>query len=164
MDSVNALRIVRADLTDTQHQAAVLKLTRAYAQDPMGNGRDLPKDVQRSLVQGLRAHPTTLIFLAFQHDEAVGIVTCFIGFSTFVGLPLINIHDLHVAKDHQRQGIGRLLLEAVETEARRLRCCKLTLEVQENNINAIALYGSFGFVGGQYEPEAGALLFREKKL
>src|SRR2546425_10862278 len=30
---VNALRIVRADLKDTQHQAAVLKMTRAYAQD-----------------------------------------------------------------------------------------------------------------------------------
>jgi ribosomal protein S18 acetylase RimI-like enzyme len=57
-----------------------------------------------------------------------------------------------------------LLLEAVEGEARRLGCCKLTLEVQENNRAALALYGSFGFASGQYEPEAGAVLFREKKL
>ena len=30
----------------------------------MGNGRDLPDEIQRVLVDGLRAHPTTLIFLA----------------------------------------------------------------------------------------------------
>ena len=164
MNSVNALRIVRADLNNTQHQAAVLKMTRAYAQDPMGNGRDLPEDIQASLVHGLRTHPTTLIFLALHQDEAVGIVTCFVGFSTFAARPLVNIHDLHVAQDYRRHGLAHRLLEAVETEARRLDCCKLTLEVQENNQTALALYRSFGFVGGQYEPDAGAVLFREKKL
>ena len=139
-------------------------MTRAYAQDPMGNGRDLPEDIQRSLVAALRAHPTTLIFLALDRDEAVGIATCFIGFSTFAARPLVNIHDLHVAKEHQRRGIARRLLEAVEAEARSLDCCKLTLEVQQNNRTALALYGSLGFVGRQYEPEAGAVILREKKL
>ena len=56
------------------------------------------------------------------------------------------------------------VLKEVEKEARGLGCCKLTLEVQENNHAALALYESFGFVGGRYEPEAGAVLFREKKL
>jgi hypothetical protein len=37
----------------------------------MGNGRDLPDDVQRDLVPGLRAHPTTMIFLAFEGDQRV---------------------------------------------------------------------------------------------
>jgi hypothetical protein len=69
----------------------------------MGNGRDLPEDIQRSLLAGLRAHPSTLIFLALQQDEAVGIATCFIGFSTFAARPLVNIHDLHVAKDHSER-------------------------------------------------------------
>jgi len=57
-----------------------------------------------------------------------------------------------------------LLLDAVEKEARGLGCCKLTLEVQENNHAALALYKSFGFVSGQYEPEAGTVFFRVKKL
>jgi GNAT superfamily N-acetyltransferase len=139
-------------------------MTRAYAEDPMGNGRDLPGDVQRVLVDRLRAHPTTLIFLALLQGEAVAIATCFIGFSTFAARPLINIHDLYVAKGYRRGGVARLLLEAVEQEARELGCCKLTLEVQERNRPALALYGSFGFGGGQYEPDAGAVLFREKKL
>jgi hypothetical protein len=31
----------------------------------------------------LQAHPTTLIFLAFDEDDPVGAAVCFIGFSTF---------------------------------------------------------------------------------
>src|SRR4030095_1690678 len=163
-ERLSALRIVRADLDDTQHRAAVLKMTRACAQDPMGTGRDLPEDVQSALIDGLHAHPTTLIFLAVDGDEAMGIVTCFIGFSTFAARPLVNIHDLHVTKEYQRRGGALLLLGARDEEARGLGCCKLTLEVQENSRAALALYDRFGFVGGHYEPEAGAVLFRQKKL
>ena len=111
-------------------------MTRDYARDPMGNGQDLPAEIQQALVPGLRAHPTTLIFLAFRDDEAVGIVTGFLGFSTFAARPLINIHDLHVTKAHRGHGIGPSLLDAVEAEGRRLGCCKLTLEVQEHNETA----------------------------
>lgn len=139
-------------------------MTRAYARDPMGNGRDLPDDVQRALVPGLRAHPTTMIFLAFERDRPVGIVTAFLGFSTFAAQPLVNIHDVHVGPEFQRRGVARRLLEAVEAEARRLGCCRLTLEVQENNHGARALYEKLGFSGGRYEPSAGAVLFRQKKL
>jgi len=130
----------------------------------MGNGRDLSEEVQRGLIDGLRAHPTTLIFLALDQDRPVGIVTCFVGFSTFAARPLVNIHDLHVTNGYRRRGVARLLLEAVEKKARELGCCKLTLEVQENNHAALALYRNVGFVDGQYEPEAGTVLFREKKL
>lgn len=161
---MNALRIIQADLNDIQHQAAVLKMTRAYACDPMGNGQDLPEHIRSVLIERLRSHPTTLIFLALDEDEPVGIVTCFVGFSTFAGRALVNIHDFHVLRDYRRRGIARLLLEGVENRARELGCCKLTLEVQENNLAALALYRSFGFAAGQYEPEAGTVLFREKKL
>ena len=161
--SLNALRVFRADLDDPQHRAAVLAMTRAYARDPMGNGADLGDDVQRVLVERLRAHPTTIILLAFDGEEAVGIATCFVGFSTFAARPLLNIHDLHVLEEHQRRGIGKLLLEAAESEARRLGCCKLTLEVLENNDPAAALYEKFGFVG-TYEPGGSIALFRQKKL
>lgn len=67
-------------------------MTRAYAQDPMGNGRDLPEDIQSVLIDRLRAHPTTLIFLALHQHEAVGIATCFVGLSTFAARPVVNIH------------------------------------------------------------------------
>ncbi len=108
--------------------------------------------------------PTTLVFLAFHEDRPVGIATCFVGFSTFSARPVINIHDLHVAATHQRRGLGRRLLQAVEDKARALGCSKLTLEVQEHNRAALALYGRLGFGDGRYEPQAGRVLFREKRL
>jgi ribosomal protein S18 acetylase RimI-like enzyme len=158
------LRVIQADLDESPHRAAVLAMTRDYARDPMGNGADLPDHLHAVLIEGLQAHPTTLIFLAFHGDQPVGIVTCFVGFSTFAARPLVNIHDLHVVPDHRRRGVGRSLLEAVEKKARALGCCKLTLEVQENNHVALGLYRGFGFESGQYEPAAGAVLFRQKKL
>ena len=39
-----------------------------------------------------------------------------------------------------------------------------TLEVQEHNQPALALYGRLGFTDGQYAPQAGRVLFREKRL
>jgi ribosomal protein S18 acetylase RimI-like enzyme len=158
------LSVIQADLTRPEHQTAVLELTRAYARHPMGNGGDLPEIVHGSLIEGLRRHPTTLIFLALDASRHVGIATCFIGFSTFAARRIINIHDLHVLAEFQRKGIARRLLEAVEAKARRLDCCKLTLEVQENNRAALALYESFGFRSSQYQPEAGGILFRQKTL
>ena len=161
MDDV---RIVQADLGDPAHGAAVLAMTRAYARDPMGDGRDLSDEVQRVLVDRLRAHPTALVFLAFAGGEPAGIATCFVGLSTFSARPVVNVHDLHVAPDRQRRGIGRALLEAVERRARELGAVRLTLEVQEGNAAALALYHRFGFEEGRYDARAGRVLFRVKPL
>lgn len=158
------VRILEADLGDPTHADAVLAMTRDYARDPMGGGADLPPEIRGRLVERLRAHPTTLILLAFAGDAPVGIATCFVGFSTFAARPLLNLHDLHVTAGHRRRGLGRALLAAVEAKARALGCCKLTLEVQENNRVARALYESFGFASGQYEEAAGTVLFRQKTL
>jgi hypothetical protein len=74
------VRIIEANLDDLGHQAAVLELTRSYAREPIGNDGDLPIEVQRVLVERLRAHPTTIIMLAFDDERPIGIATCFLGF------------------------------------------------------------------------------------
>jgi ribosomal protein S18 acetylase RimI-like enzyme len=158
------LTIIEADLARPQDQTAVLELTRAFAQDRMGNGGDLSEIAHGTLIEGLRMHPTTLIFLALEGNRYVGIATCFLGFSTFAARRLINIHDLHVLAGFQRKGIARRLLQAVEAKARQLDCCKITLEVQENNGAALSLYESLGFAGGEYQAAAGGVLFRQKIL
>jgi ribosomal protein S18 acetylase RimI-like enzyme len=156
--------VIEADLHDPQHQTAILQLINAYARDPMGNGRDLPAEVHDRLISGLRRHPTTLVFLAFDAATPVGVAVCFVGFSTFAARPLINIHDLAVMPGYRGRGIGRLLLERVEAKGRELGCCKLTLEVREDNRRAQRLYQWFGF--GDAPSELGAVRhwFLQKRL
>jgi ribosomal protein S18 acetylase RimI-like enzyme len=137
--------VIEADLTDAQHQTAIVYLVNAYARDPMGDGQDLPGAVRNRLISGLRQHPTSLVFLAFDDTTPVGIAVCFVGFSTFAARSLINIHDLAVIPEYRGQGVGRALLERVEARGRELGCCKLTLEVREDNHRAHRLYQRFGF-------------------
>jgi ribosomal protein S18 acetylase RimI-like enzyme len=161
MDSVE---IVEADLDLGAHQKAVLDLVDAYDRDPMGNGGPLPDHVKDELIPGLKKHPTTLIFIAVVNREAVGIAVCFVGFSTFAARPLINVHDLAVLPGQRGSGVGRQLLAAVEEKARTMGCCKVTLEVLENNHRALKVYQAAGFARATYTEEAGGALFFAKHL
>ena len=156
--------VVLADLERDDHQHAVRQMTAAYALDAMGNGGPLPEAVLEELIPGLRAHPTTLVFLAFNGGRAVGIATCFLGFSTFAARPLINIHDLAVLPECRGWGIGRQLLAAVEAEGRRRGCVKLTLEVQTSNHRARRVYEAAGFAHATYGEDTGGQLFYAKSL
>jgi GNAT superfamily N-acetyltransferase len=162
MDS--SVTIVEADLALPDHQRDVVALTASYACDAMGNGGPLPPEVLARLAPALSQHPTTIIFLAYLDDQAVGIATCFLGFSTFAARPLINIHDLAVLPDHRGEGIGRALLEAVERKARALGCSKITLETQEHNSLARRLYEDVGFNNTIEGTSNARLLFYAKPL
>ena len=65
---------------------------------------------------------------------------------------------------HRDHGVGRSLLEAVERKARALGCCKLTLEMQENNHKARRVYEAAGFSQAVYREAAGGSLFLTKPL
>ena len=153
-----------ANLDDPEQQAEISALIQAYARDPMGGGRELPVEVVERLIPGLRRHPTGTVFLAHAGPEPVGVAVCFVGFSTFAGRPLLNVHDLAVAPGARRRGAGRLLLESAERHARAEGCCRLTLEVRADNAPARALYSSFGFAEPEFGSGAEEMLFRSKPL
>ncbi len=141
------IEVLRADLDEPEHTGAILDLLAAFAQEPVSGGTTLTPEVKERLIPGLRQHPTSLVMLARQSDTYVGAAVCFVGFSTFYARPLINIHDLTVLQDHRGKGVGRRLMQAVEAEARKMECCKVTLEVREDNQGARRLYASEGFKG-----------------
>jgi GNAT superfamily N-acetyltransferase len=114
----------------------------------MGGRQGLSERVREDLIPGLRGHPASIVWLAYDGGRPVGIAVCFAGFSTFTARPVVNIHDLAVTPDAQRQGVGSRLLEAVQSKARQLNCSKITLEVYEDNLPARQLYRSAGFGSG----------------
>ena len=158
------IAVIEADLGNPQHQDAIVHLVDAYARDPMGGGKALPEEVRTALIPGLQRHPTTLVFLAWHSNTPVGIAICFVGFSTFLARPLINIHDLAVIPAYRGQGVGRLLLEQVAARGQALGCCKLTLEVRADNHPAQRLYEAVGFNNAASYGGAVQVWFLEKRL
>jgi GNAT superfamily N-acetyltransferase len=155
------IRTLEADLEQTAHQEATLTIVDAYSRDAMGDGKPLAANVRATLIDALRKHPTTIVFLALEADLPVGIAVCFRAFSTFAAKPIINIHDLHVIPSHQRRGIGQALIRAVEDKARSIGAGKISLEVQEHNLHARKTYAAAGFSSNSAE---GLTLYLTKNL
>ena len=79
------------------------------------------------------------------------------------------VQNIAVRADHQRQGIGTALLEALLAEVRRRGVTVVLLEVAVNNAPAQKLYARYGFepVGvrrGYYQPSnTDALVMRREE-
>ncbi len=164
----SSLHVCLADYANPVHAKAIVDLLDAYARDPMGGGHALPAHVRDQLVLALAARPYAFSVLAFngaeEGAEAVGLVNCFEGFSTFACQPLINVHDLAVMPSHRGQGVGAQLLAFVEGIAREGGACKLTLEVLQGNVGAMRLYERMGFATYQLDPQMGSAQLMQKWL
>ena len=158
------LRICRADYSNPVHADALVRLLDAYAQDPAGGGEALSVFAKANLVKELAARPQAFSVLAFAGEQAVGLVNCIEGFSTFACRPLVNIHDVAVLPGHRGQRVGEQMLALSEEIARERGACKLTLEVLAGNASAVRLYERVGFAGYQLDPAMGNAQFFQKWL
>ena len=55
------------------------------------------------------------------------------------------VNYLAVDVEHRRSGLGRALMDEVETRLRALGCPKLNLQVRDDNRPALAFYARLGF-------------------
>ena len=158
----------RVDYASASDRAALCSLLNHYAQDPMGGGEPLSRDVLARLCDDLDQRTFAFSYIACtagpDGEHAVGLVNCMEGYSTFKAKPLINIHDLIVHSDWRGQGVGQRLMQAVEQEARNKGACKITLEVLTGNHTAMQSYERFGFAPYALDPKAGTATFMQKWL
>lgn len=159
-----SLTVEALDLSDLKQAEIWLQLLDHYASDPMGGGDGLSDYAKLHLVETIRQVPGFHGALAWLDGEAVGLIDCFAGFSTFAARPLLNVHDIVVHQSVRGRGIGQALLAWAEARAGQLGCCKLTLEVLSNNARAMASYVAFGFAPYVLDPQAGNALLMQKYL
>ena len=159
-----ALRVVRADYANLDHAAALVYLLDAYASDPMGGAHPLSAFAKTNLVAALAARPQAYSVLAFDGVQAVGLVNCIEGFSTFACRPLVNVHDVTVLASHRGQKIAEKMLALAESIAVERGACKLTLEVLAGNGGAYRLYQRLGFANYELDPALGQAQFMQKWL
>ena len=165
------VRIHAVDYRAAQDAADVRAMLDLYARDPMGGGEALDADVLGRLCGDLAARADAFSFLAYAdayvdtpHSQAVGLINCFEGYSTFKARPLLNIHDIVVHPDYRGAGVGQALLGAAHDLARARDCCKLTLEVLSGNGVAMRSYARCGFANYQLDPAAGQAVLMQKWL
>ena len=157
-------QIVEADLSKPSHAEGLVALLDEYAGSLEGGGKRLAEQVRLNLPAEIARRPHAHALIAWMEERPVGLLIAFEGFSTFQCRPLLNIHDVIVSKDFRGKGISKRLFLAVEELARKLDCCKLTLEVLEHNQIAQKAYRGMGFRGYELDPRMGKAMFWEKKL
>lgn len=139
------LEILPCDFDNPRHNEALIHLMNEYRLDKMGDGQAYTDEEKEKLVEGLKNHPTALVYIAWSGNNFTGLITSFVNFATFSVRPFVNIHDIIVAESWRNKGLGRKLIARVVEEAETLGCSKVTLEVREDNMNARHLYNSMGF-------------------
>ena len=142
------VQIIRADLNNPKHAADIVKLVDLFARDEMGQEEPLDEEVRVDMISEMKKVPTTRVYLAYHEDRALGLITCFLGFSTFTASKTFKIHDIAVHPDARGMGVGTMLIETVKDEAEDMGCSKITLEVREDN-PAQKLYKREGFEFGE---------------
>ena len=159
-----SLRVLRVDYANPAHAAALVHLLDAYASDPMGGGHPLSDFAKSNLVAALAARPQAYSVLAFDGDQAIGLVNCIEGFSTFACRPLVNVHDVTVLASHRGKKVAEKMLALAESIAVERGACKLTLEVLSGNGGAYRLYQRIGFANYELDPALGQAQFMQKWL
>lgn len=139
-----------ARLTEAEEVETLFSILDAYARGPGGQNAPLSDLARENLGPGLRANPNAFVLFGELDERIVGAAVCVWSFSTFAGRPSVNLHDFSVLPEAQSRGVGRALLEALETRARARGCAKMTLEVHTSNSGAQSLYRRAGFEG--WEP------------
>jgi GNAT superfamily N-acetyltransferase len=102
----------------------------------------------REAFEAIAADPKTKLLVTIEDDVIVGCVhiTCIPGMS-YQGAWRCLIEDLRVAPQARRRGVGRLLMQAAEEQARLAGCGLMELFVHEERASAQAFYRHLGFSG-----------------
>lgn len=161
---MEALDLLIADYRNPRHGEDLLALMDEYARHPFGGGEPMPDRNRGQLLAQLAEFPGAFSVLAYGDGRALGLANCFMGFSTFMCKPLVNVHDVVVTESARGAGVCGALLDFVAREARRRGCCKLTLEVLEKNFPAHTAYRRCGFKPYALDEDYGQAQFWQRYL
>jgi ribosomal protein S18 acetylase RimI-like enzyme len=114
--------------------------------DPMGAcDTGLNKLQQLRLVDALANHSNALVVFLIYDELIVGYAVGFFNISTFFARTMLNIHDFFIDSAQRSHGLGTELMMHLVDIASKRKCCKITLEVREDNEIAMKIYKAIGF-------------------
>ena len=148
--------IIAAESPDQPEVAAFLAAADAYSKSLY------PPESNHLVGLGVLVAPNARFFVARQNGRAVGCGAVILQTESSA-----EIKRMWVAPEVRGQGVGRKVLDAIETTARAHGIGVLQLETGIHNTAALGLYRACGFRHrapfGRYEPDP-LSLFMEKQL
>jgi GNAT superfamily N-acetyltransferase len=90
------------------------------------------------------ADPRHRLVVALDGDLVIGFVSAVIYMHPDKPAPEMWINEIGVAPTHQRQGIGKALMQAILEEAKRSGCNEAWVLTDRANLPAMAMYKSAG--------------------
>jgi aminoglycoside 6'-N-acetyltransferase I len=84
------------------------------------------------------------LVVALEDNLVVGFVSAVIYVHPDKTAPELWINEIGVAPTHQRQGIGKMLLQSLLEAARQVGCSEAWVLTERGNIAAMAMYRSVG--------------------
>jgi aminoglycoside 6'-N-acetyltransferase I len=90
------------------------------------------------------ADPRHRLVVALDDNLVVGFVSAVVYVHPDKSAPELWINEIGVAPSHQRQGIGKALLQAILEEARHSGCAEAWVLTEHENTAAMAMYKSSG--------------------
>jgi aminoglycoside 3-N-acetyltransferase I len=85
-----------------------------------------------------------LVFVALVQGEVVGGLTAYTLQQYYSEKPLVYIFDLAVATEHQRKGIGRLLMAGINAYCKETGAEEVFVQADEEDGHALAFYQATG--------------------
>jgi aminoglycoside 3-N-acetyltransferase I len=105
---------------------------------------ETPAPLSDDYLQSLLARPEFWAFAALRGDSVVGGLTAHTLMMTAFQGAEVFVYDIAVARDHQRQGIGRRLIAALRHEARSVGISTLFVPADDEDSEALQFYSALG--------------------
>jgi len=91
------------------------------------------------------SHGESVIFLAFEGDQALGFTQLYPSFSSVSMARVFILNDLFVAHAGRRKGVATQLMQAALDYAKALGAVRVSLTTATDNANAQATYDAMGW-------------------
>ena len=116
--------------------------------------------IVESLAKDFLNDPRHRLVVALDSDLVVGFVSAVIYVHPDKPAPELWINEIGVAPTHQRQGIGKALMQAILEAAKQAGCTEAWVLTERDNLPAMAMYKSTG--GEETPPDSVMFTFKLK--
>ena len=135
-----SLRIVRAEREHLEPLAALFDLYRQfYRQQPDA------RLASKFIGDNIRKERSVIFVALDSAGKALGFTQLYPGWCSVSASPTWVLYDLYVDASVRQRGVGRALMQAAESMARKSRASRIDLETAVDNYTAQALYESLGY-------------------